>query len=75
MMSNYRLISILPVLSKIIESVMHSQLMYYFNENKLFSTQLYGFRPNRTTELAAVELMDRNIDNMNKSHRPINIDR
>ena len=72
-MSNYRPISILPVLSKIIESVMHSQLMHYFSENKLFSTQQYGFRPNRSTELAALELMDRNIDNMNKSRCPINI--
>ena len=72
-MSNHRPISILPVLSKIIESVMHSQLKHYFNENKLFSTQQYGFRPNRSTELAALELMDRNIDNMNKSRCPINI--
>ena len=72
-MSNYRPISILPVLSKIIESVMHSQLMHYFSKNKLFSTQQYGFRPNRSTELAALELMDRNIDNMNKSRCPINI--
>ena len=72
-MSNYRPTSILPVLSKIIESVMHSQLMHYFSENKLFSTQQYGFRPNRSTELAALELMDRNIDNMNKSRCPINI--
>ena len=47
--------------------------MHYFSENKLFSTQQYGFRPNRSTELAALELMDRNIDNMNKSRCPINI--
>ena len=72
-MSNYRPISILPVLSKIIESVMYSQLMHYFSENKVFSTQQYGFRPNRSTEIAALELMDRNIDNMNKSRCPINL--
>ena len=72
-MSNYRPISVLPVLSKIIESVMHSQLMHYFSENKLLSTQQYGFRPNRSTELAGLELMDRNIDNMNNSRCPINI--
>ena len=72
-MSNYRPTSILPVLSKIIGSVMYSQLMHYFSENKLFSTQQNGFRPNRSTELAALELMDRNIDNMNKSRCSINI--
>ena len=72
-MSNYRPISILPELSKIIENVMHSQLMHYFSENKLFLTQQYDFRSNRSTELAPLELMDRNIDNMNKSRCPINI--
>ena len=47
--------------------------MHYFSENKLFSTQQYGFRPNKSTELAPLELIDRNIDNMNKSRCPINI--
>ena len=42
--SNYRPISILPVLPKIIESVMHLQRMHYFSENKLFSTQQYNIR-------------------------------
>ena len=64
-MLNYRPISILSVISKIIESI--------FSENKLFSTQQYGFRPNRSTKLAALELIDRNIENMNKSRCPINI--
>ena len=52
-MPNYRPISILPVLSKIIESVMHSQLLHYFSENKVFSNQQYAFQPNRSTELVA----------------------
>ena len=73
-MSNYRPISILPVLSKIIESVMHSQPTQHFSENKLFSNQQYGFWRNRSTELSALELMDRNMDNMNKSRCPIILD-
>ena len=48
-------------------------MMDYFTSNKLFSSQQYGFRPNRSTELAALELMDRNIDNMNQNFSPINI--
>ena len=60
-------------MSKIVEYVMHSQLMHYFTSNKLFSCQQYGFRANRSTELAALELMDRNINNMNKNITPINI--
>ena len=43
LIKNYRPISILPVMSKIVEYVMHSQLMHYFTSNKLFSSQQYGF--------------------------------
>ena len=73
LLKNYRPISVLPVVSKIIENVMHNQMMDYFTSNKLFSSQQYRFRPNRSTELAALELMDRNIDNMNQNFSPINI--
>ena len=73
LIKNYQPISILPVMSKIVEYVMHSQLIHYFTSNKLFSCQQYGFRANRSTELAALELMDRNINNMNKNITPINI--
>ena len=44
-----------------------------FTSKELFSSQQYGFRPNRSTELAALELMDRNIDYMNQNFSPINI--
>ena len=47
--------------------------MHYFTSNSLFTSQQYGFRANRSTELAALGLMDRNIDNMNKNLTPINI--
>ena len=45
---NYRPISVLPVISKIFENAMHSQLMEYFTSHKLLSNQQYGFRPNMT---------------------------
>ena len=71
-MKNYRPISILPVVSKIIENVMHTQLMDYFTLNKLFTSQQYGYRANRSTYLAALELIDRNIDTMNRNLTPVN---
>ena len=73
LLKNYRPISILPVVSKIIEHAMHNQMMDYLTSNKLFSSQQYGFRPNRSTELAALELMDRSIDSMNQNFSPVNI--
>ena len=33
----------------------------------------YGYRENRSTELAALELMDRNLDNMNRNLTPVNV--
>ena len=71
LMKNYRPISILPAVSKIIENVMHTKLMDYFTLNKIFTSQQYGYRANRSTELAALEL--RNIDNMNRNLTPVNV--
>ena len=48
-------------------------MMDYFTSKKLFSSQQYGFGPNRSTELAALELMDRNIDSINRNFSPVNI--
>ena len=70
---NYRPISVLPVMSKIFENAMHTQLMEYFTFHNLLASQQYGFRPNRSTELAALELMDRNINFMNQGFCPVNI--
>ena len=45
--------SVLPVVSKVFETVIHEQLSDYFLSNNLFSAQQYGFRKNSSTELAA----------------------
>ena len=72
-LKNYRPISVLPVISKIFENVMLTQLVEYFTTNNLLSSQQYGFRSNRSTDFAALELMDRNIKNMNDNLWPVNI--
>ena len=63
----------LPVISKIFKNVMHTQLIEYFTGNNLLSSQQYGFRSNRSTDLAALELMDRNIHHINENCCPVNI--
>ena len=50
-----------------------TQLMEHFTSHNLLANQQYGFRSNRSTELAALELMDRNINCMNQNSCPINI--
>ena len=42
--TNYRLISLLPTLSKVFERVIHTKLMSYLNENNLLSPLKLGFK-------------------------------
>ena len=57
-MKNYRPISVLPLVSKIMEKVVQVQLVNYINENKLLSIYQSGFRKKHSTETAAVYLVD-----------------
>ena len=71
--SNYRPISLLPSISKIFESVIYQQLMKYLLENKLLSSQQYGFRANHSTELAALNLIDLLTYDLDNGKIPTNI--
>ena len=62
----------LPVISKIFETVIHEQLSEYFVTNNLFNPQQYGFRKNSSTELAALELLDRLLIQLDSRKIPIN---
>ena len=70
---NYRPISLLPIISKIFERVVHDQLYNYFEENKLFYKHQYGFRKKHSTELAALELIDRAMKDMDEKNDPFAI--
>jgi retron-type reverse transcriptase len=70
---NYRPISVLSTLSKVLEKIIFTQLSSYFNETKLFFDNQYGFTPKHCTEYAALELVDRIINHMDKNEVPINI--
>ena len=71
--NNYRPISLLPVISKVIEKIICNQLSSYFENNKLFYDSQYGFRPNHSTEQATLELTDRIISAMDNNDVPIGI--
>ena len=47
---NYRAISLTPVLSKLLESIVRQQLLDYCNEDNLFHDAQYGFRKGRSCE-------------------------
>ena len=65
--SNYRPISLLPTMPKIIERVMHSQLYAFLNENNLITEQQYGFR----SKLATLRLTDTIMYELDNSHIPV----
>ena len=64
--NNYRPISVLPVVSKLIERVVVNQLYEYRNNNKLLTESLSGFTPMFSTETTLLEATNEwlwNIDN------------
>ena len=57
-LDNYRPISVLSTISKILEKCVHTQVMKYLEVNNLLSIYQFGFRKNRSTELAATTFID-----------------
>ena len=70
---NFRPISLLPAISKVLEKLIALQLSSYFEDNKLLFDNQYGFRPKHSTEHAALELIDRIINKMDTNEIPLNI--
>ena len=56
--TNYRPISILPVIAKVAESVVCQQLMSYLLSHSILSEAQHGFRPGRCTESAMLDTVE-----------------
>ena len=65
-MTNYRPISILDWLSKIIEKCLKSRLVHYFTRNSLFNHVQFGFLAEKSTQDALVYLTEKIYNNINK---------
>ncbi len=57
--SNYRPISILPIMSKIIEKLAVDQLICHLNLSQLLHPMQHGFRAHHSTETATVYFLER----------------
>ena len=57
-LNNYRPITVLSSVSKILEKCVHDQVMNHLESNNLLSVHQFGFRAKRSTELAATSFID-----------------
>ena len=67
LISNYRPISIVPIMSKIVERLVQRQLSAYLSDNHLLSPSQHGFRSQHSTETALLSITDRIFTNMDSS--------
>ena len=70
LLSNYRLISLLPTISKIFERIIYNQLYQYFIDNGLLAKQQYGFLSQHSTEYAETKLIDHISQEMDSGKTP-----
>ena len=62
--NNYRPITVLPTVSKILEKAVHIQLCAYLTNNKIITSKQFGFRPKLSTGTALAHFTDNILQNM-----------
>ena len=63
---NYRPISLLPVISKILEKIVANQLMDFLESNKLLANSQHGFRSHLSTETALMKVTEKLYSNIDE---------
>ena len=67
-MKNCRPVAILSPLSKVLEKIIYEQVYNYFTANKIFHPNLQGYRKNRSTQTALLQMYDRWVQAASKGH-------
>ena len=57
--SNYRPVSVLPIISKVLEKLMLTRITKYLDKNKIIYEHQFGSQRNRSTTLAVLDLSAR----------------
>ena len=55
---NYRPISLLPIIAKLVDTLFNNQLMEHLTKHNIISPTQYAFRPNSSTTLALQTILD-----------------
>ena len=67
--ANYRPISILPIISKILEKLVHKRLINYLDKYELLFKHQYGFQKGKSTEHAILDLHKNIVEAIEKKKR------
>ena len=67
---NYRPISLLPLLSKVFETVIHLQTAKFLEDNAILFMHQSGFRPKHSTESCLTHLCDRILEGCDSGYHP-----
>ena len=67
--SNYRPISVLPSISKILEKLLNSRLIKYLSKHNILSPSQFGFRQGKSTEDAILSLTSTIVDRVDKGSK------
>ncbi|KAG7305636.1 hypothetical protein JYU34_009730 [Plutella xylostella] len=67
--SNYRPISLLPTLSKVLEKILYSQLTSYLEKQNILSANQFGFRRGKSTADAVSNLTEQVVDALDVGDR------
>lgn len=73
LVNNYRPISLLPSISKILEKILNSRLVNYLEKNKLLSSAQFGFRAKLSTADAVHSLTDYIAKELGKGNQTLGV--
>lgn len=66
---NYRPISLLPIIAKLLDTIINEQVMQHLTKHNIISPTQYAFRPNSNCTLALQTILD-NIAKNKAAHKP-----
>ena len=72
-LTNYRPISLLPSMSKILEKIIHKRLYTFLNSQNIFYHSQYGFRPKHSTINAITEFTSHILSSFDKHEYSLSV--
>ena len=68
--SNYRPISLLPIISKVFEKIMYKRLMEFLKSENILYKQQFGFQKAKSTEEAIIDIQAKIVEALERKEHP-----